>query len=284
MVTDDPAADVAFEHAPVGMALLRPDGAFVRVNRALCELLAYRGDELLRLRCQDVTHPDEDPDPVSAELREGAARTIVDKRYLTAHGEPLWVSVATAMVRDDDGEPRFLVAQVQDVSERRRLEEDLRHAADHDPLTGLLNRRRFARDLAHQVEVSRRYGAPAAVILLDLDYLKQVNDTRGHRAGDQLLGLVARMLGRRVRASDVLARLGGDEFAVLLPHTNPDEALALAEALVDAVRAAAPYGCTASAGVAPFGIGAPDAAELLARADAAMYTAKRGGRNRAVLA
>ena len=284
MVTDDPAADLAFEHAPVGLALLRPDGRFVRVNRALCELLAYTEQELLHRRSQDVTHPDEDPDPIPPALRAGASTAVVEQRYLTARGEVIWVSVAMALLRDVDGEPRFLVAQVQDVTERKRVEEDLRHAADHDGLTGLLNRRRFERDLAHQVEVSRRYGQPAAVILLDLDRLKHVNDTRGHRAGDELLVLMARLLERRVRASDVLARLGGDEFAVLLLHTPPDEALALAEALVDAVRGTAPYGCTASAGVAPFGEGAPDAAELLALADGAMYAAKRGGRDRALIA
>jgi diguanylate cyclase (GGDEF)-like protein len=196
----------------------------------------------------------------------------------------VWVSVAIAPVRGGAGEPRLLVTVAHDVSERRRLEEDLRHAAEHDDLTGLLNRRRFERDLARQVDLCRRYGETAAVVLLDLDRLKEVNDTLGHRAGDELLTYVAALLEGRLRGSDVLARLGGDEFAVLLPRADAPEALSVAEALIAAVRDGAPFGCTASAGVAVVAGAGQAAADVLAAADTALYAAKHAGRDGAVLA
>jgi diguanylate cyclase (GGDEF)-like protein/PAS domain S-box-containing protein len=279
------AADEAFAHAPIGMALQRPDGHFVRVNRALCDLLGYSEPELLRRTRHEITHPD-DQHAHGAEdaLRRAEACATVDERYLTATGTVVWVAVADALVRDAAGAPSTIVSVVQDVSERKRVEDDLRHAADHDDLTGLPNRRRFERDLARQIEVCRRYGEPAALVLLDLDHLKRVNDTRGHRAGDELLEFVGGLLTARLRASDLLARLGGDEFAVLLPHTTAGEALAVAEALVDAVRGGAPFGCTASAGVALLDRDAIGAADVLAASDRALYAAKHGGRDGAVLA
>jgi diguanylate cyclase (GGDEF)-like protein/PAS domain S-box-containing protein len=266
----------AFVQAPLGMAVRRLDGGFIRVNRAFCELLGYSEDELLALDPDELLHPED-----RAVDDAGAATRPVERRYLRADGEPVWVSVATSVVHDDADRPRYLIIQVEDVSERKRLEADLRHAADHDPLTGLLNRRRFELDLTRQIELCRRYDQIAAVVLLDLDHLKQVNDSHGHQAGDELLVAVARALSDRLRASDVLARLGGDEFAVLLPLVRPLEGLGVAEALVGAVG---DLGCTASAGVAAVDGERTDAAGVIEAADRAMYDAKRGGRARAVLA
>ncbi|HEU4658397.1 MAG TPA: diguanylate cyclase [Capillimicrobium sp.] len=282
---DIPTADEAFDHAPAGMAILTIDGRLLRVNRALCELLGYDEAELLARNAGDLVAADGRPGPRVRDLARGhAARVTVDRRLLTASGQAIWVSVAVAVLRDADGEPRALVAQLHDVSERKRLEDALRHAADHDVLTGLRNRRRFEADLAHRIELCRRYGERAAVVLLDLDRLKEVNDTDGHLAGDRLLVAVARILERRLRASDTLARLGGDEFAAILPHVRPSAALTVAETLVRAVADEAPAGCTASAGVVVIAGDAADASAVMAAADRAMYAAKRGGRDRAVLA
>jgi diguanylate cyclase (GGDEF)-like protein len=156
---------------------------------------------------------------------------------------------------------------------------DLEAKIDIDPLTELLNRRGFERELRRSVAYVKRYGARAALIFLDLDGFKPVNDRHGHAAGDAVLKAVAAALAGHVRASDVVARLGGDEFVVLLWNLSGPDAAAKAAALEQAIYAApVPWGAStlvvgASAGITL--IGALDtAADLLARADAAMYARK----------
>ncbi|HEY8584514.1 MAG TPA: sensor domain-containing diguanylate cyclase [Capillimicrobium sp.] len=278
------SAQEIVDHAPAGIAVMALDGRFLRVNPAMCELLERSEAELLTLTAGDVVDPAGRPRPRVRQTVLAQGRVTVDRLFVSASGRAFWASLAAALVRADDGEPRAVVIQVTDVSERKRIEDDLRHAADHDALTGLLNRRRFELDLAHQVELCRRYSESAAVVMLDLDHLKRVNDTHGHPAGDALLVAVARILEGRLRASDTLARLGGDEFAAILPHVRRAAALKLAESLVVAIAEEAPHGCTASAGVVVIDRDAPGAAEVLAVADRAMYEAKRGGRGRATLA
>jgi diguanylate cyclase (GGDEF)-like protein/PAS domain S-box-containing protein len=283
-VSPDPiSGDEAFEHAPAGMAIVSLDGRLVRVNRALCELLGRAPAELLGVDVDEIVDPDGRPGPsVRATIRD-QGRVTVERRLLAGDGAGVWAWVSAALVPGPDGRPRAVVAQINDLSERKRLEEDLRHAADHDALTGLLNRRRFELDLAHQVQLCRRYGESAAVLMLDLDNLKDVNDAEGHRAGDAALVAVARILTGRLRASDRLARIGGDELAAILPHVRQTAALGLAETLVAAIREEAPSRTTASVGVVVIGRGAPEPDDVLAAADRAMYAAKRGGRDRAAL-
>ncbi|MBS1869469.1 MAG: GGDEF domain-containing protein [Actinobacteria bacterium] len=159
---------------------------------------------------------------------------------------------------------------------------ELRHLADHDALTGLPNRRRFEQELARHLAHVRRYGPEGAVLILDLDCFKPVNDTFGHAAGDRLLARVACVLQERLRATDVVARLGGDEFAVLLPRVDRAGAGAVARSLVETVRAEAltadARGVTVSVGVIAFDAHAPLVPEgVLAAADVAMYDAKATG-------
>lgn len=277
----------AFDRAPIGMALVAPDGRLLRVNEALCEMGGWSAPELLAASWMAFTHADDvrADAAVKQGLLDGEVRSaVVEKRYWTKTGRILWCSVAISLVRDADGEPRHFISQITDISERKREEADLRHAADHDALTGLVNRRRFGHELERQVQRSRRHGESAAVVLLDLDHLKAVNDTHGHQAGDALLVSVAQALSARLRATDVLARLGGDEFAALLTHVVPEEALNVARALVRAVGDLGAETCTASAGVCAFAAGCGPSPELLERADRAMYAAKRAGRDGAVLA
>ncbi len=113
-----------------------------------------------------------------------------------------------------------MLLQLLDITERKRVEAHLQHMADHDPLTGLLNRRRFEQELDRHVAHAQRYGTEGAVIVLDVDRFKQVNDAYGHSTGDRVITSVARVLRRRLRTTDTLARLGGDEFAVLLPKAD----------------------------------------------------------------
>ena len=159
---------------------------------------------------------------------------------------------------------------------------ELRHLADHDALTGLPNRRRFEQELARHLAHVRRYGPEGAVLVLDLDCFKPVNDTFGHAAGDRLLTRVARVLRERLRATDVIARLGGDEFVILLPRVDRAGATAVARSLVETVRAEAltgdARGVTVSVGAIAFDVRTPALPQdVIAAADIAMYDAKAAG-------
>ena len=169
-------------------------------------------------------------------------------------------------------------------SRNERMQE-LEREAGQDPLTGLKNRRRFEEDLRMAMARGRRERTTGALLMLDLDYFKQVNDSHGHPAGDQLIREIADVLRQRSRESDVLARLGGDEFAVVLPRCSLAEARVVAEAIADAIRAHQPAGegvepLTASVGVAMFGDHPRTSiASVVSEADSAMYAAKDGGRD-----
>jgi diguanylate cyclase (GGDEF)-like protein len=202
-------------------------------------------------------------------------------------GSHTWISVNTQGVfQPGDDLPRFVVISISDVTERRSFEAELRFLADHDALTGLPNRRRFHDELQRHLAFTARYGGEGAALLLDLDNFKYLNDSQGHKAGDQFLVSLARVLQERLRATDVVARLGGDEFGVLLPAATPAQARQVAESLQAAVRehsplvGGQPVKLSTSIGIACFGQGAADPEQLMAAADLAMYDAKEAGRDR----
>jgi diguanylate cyclase (GGDEF)-like protein len=169
-------------------------------------------------------------------------------------------------------------------SRSERMQE-LARQASQDPLTGLKNRRRFEEDLRAELARSRRYAVPGALLMLDLDHFKRVNDTLGHPAGDRVIAEIAAVLRRRTRETDVLARLGGDEFAIVLPRCDLDEAQEVAGEIATAIRERMREerdvpSITASIGIAPFGPGRQLSFEsILVKADAAMYEAKGSGRD-----
>jgi len=277
----------AFENAPIGMALIDMEGRWLQVNDALCRITGHTEEELKATTLSAITHVDDvDIDSRSlAQLLAGQMRSYhVEKRYRHAWGHDVWVLVTKSIVRDEDRNPLYVVTQVQDISERKELARHLEDAMDHDFLTGLFNRRHFEQELARETERAARYGASGAVLIIDLDNFKDVNDTFGHRAGDDVLKGVAGLLRHRLRHTDVVARLGGDEFAVLLTQTDADHAQTLADEVVKAlgreiaVLAEQSIRITASVGVAMLD-GLTDV-EVLAYADLAMYEAKEAGRNR----
>jgi diguanylate cyclase (GGDEF)-like protein/PAS domain S-box-containing protein len=270
--------EVAFDRAPFGMFLSTLDGRFLRVNAALCELSGYGADELLAFGPLAVVHA-EDRERVGASLGAVADGDVrCEHRLAGPDGHEAWVVAQATLVRDAAGVPLHVIGQMQDVTERREYEERLRHLADHDALTGLLNRRAFEEALEGHVARARRYGPAGALLLLDLDGFKDVNDTLGHHAGDELLTRCAAALTARLRETDVLARLGGDEFAVLLPMECADAAELVAHALVDVVRGL-DAGVTASIGVAVVDDPEAGAETLMIDADRAMYAAKGAGRD-----
>jgi diguanylate cyclase (GGDEF)-like protein/PAS domain S-box-containing protein len=271
----------AFDHAPIGIALVATDGRWLRVNRALCDLLGYSEAELLTTTFQDITHPDDleaDLALVEDILSGRRSGYQIHKRYIRADGRAIWAQLSVAVVQDKDGNPLHFISQIQDVTERHKLEEKLRELADRDHLTGLLNRRRFEEELGRQLERCARHGESAALLLLDIDRFKQVNDSGGHAAGDALLQSVADACSRRVRGTDLVARVGGDEFAAILVDSDGKGAIQVAEALLESIREVSPSVVTASIGLTIMRPDdKPDA--VLARADHALYAVKDSGRD-----
>ena len=205
----------------------------------------------------------------------------IDYRMLHAEGRCIWVRDIVAAERDEAGQALLRGLRL-DITESKRAEERLAFLADHDPLTGLLNRRRFQEELERHVALARRHGREGALLYMDLDQFKYINDTFGHQSGDRYLLATAQRLAAALRRSDVLGRLGGDEFGVILPETGAEEAGRVAEHLLAALR---PEGgespaVGASIGIAVFPRHGERAGDLLARADMAMYAAKERGRNR----
>jgi diguanylate cyclase (GGDEF)-like protein/PAS domain S-box-containing protein len=280
----------AFSNAPIGMALIDMHGRWLQVNNALCRISGHTERELKAKTLQSLTHPDDlDLDaPLLRQLFDGEISNYqVEKRCLHAWGHFVWMMITVSLVRDEEGRALYRIMQFQDISERKELGGRLEYLVDHDFLTGLFNRRHFEQELAHEVERAARYGSPGAVFLVDVDNFKTINDTYGHMAGDDLLKGIAGLLKYRMRHTDTLARVGGDEFAVLLPHTNAEQAMAVAADFIaaldrqTAVLADQSIHITASLGIAA--IDDLSDAEVMERADIAMYGAKQAGRNRFVI-
>ena len=277
----------AFENAPIGIALVDftegADGRLMEVNRALCDLTGRSGDELVGSKLTGLSlSEDVAGDEVQRErlVAGEIERFTVEKRALLPDDRLIWLELSVSTIPNGGGLRTAGIVQVQDVTERKRFEEQLRYIADHDSLTGLMNRRRFREELDSQLALLNRYGGLGALLLIDLDRLKAVNDTRGHGAGDVALRRVAEAMRGRFRSTDILARLAGDEFAVLLPSTEGREAMNLAETLISRLAAdeVASWGVSVSIGVAPFGGEDTRTTEdVMATADAAMYRAKQRG-------
>ena len=281
----------SFDSAAIGMALLSIDGRFLEVNAALCELLGYSAEELIGMDVRAVTHPDDLAHSL-AQLRAVAEADLrcygFDKRYVGKDGRALWVTQSVGVVRDQAQHPLYAVAQIEDITARKRAEEDvaryaseLRSLALTDELTGLHNRRGF-RSLAAQV-CAKQHRSPQALMLVaaDLNHLKTINDSFGHEAGDRAILLVASALSSTFRTSDILGRVGGDEFLCLLPDASEFDEQQVRERfearlarLMGDLPQEFPVGATLGVvTVAPFTAVELDA--LIREADQAMYAGKR---------
>jgi diguanylate cyclase (GGDEF)-like protein/PAS domain S-box-containing protein len=246
------------------------DGRLTRVNPAWTKLLGWSEKELLETPFIDFVHPD-DVERTLARRKTAAADQPYagdfENRYRAKDGAWHWLQWNTRT----DG--RRIYAAARDITEQKQLERQLRAHATEDPLTGVANRRGWDTRIAVELQRSRRSHEPLSVVLIDFDNLKQINDTRGHAAGDEVLTSSALAWIKAVRAGDILARLGGDEFALLLP----DCGRAHAEDIVARMRAATPDGHSFSAGIAEWD-GTETATALVRRADQALYAGKTAGR------
>jgi PAS domain S-box-containing protein/diguanylate cyclase (GGDEF)-like protein len=263
---------LAFDHAPIGIALVSPEGAWLRVNKTLCDMTGYGEDELLASTFQDITHPDDletDLAHVGAMLAGDIRTYEMEKRYIRADGSIMWVLLSVSLVRDAEGWPRYFISQIQDIDERKRAREELEHLAARDSLTGALNRRAWDDALASAIVRAFYADESLAVALIDLNNFKDVNDSLGHDSGDQLLAQAVRVWQEQLRGGDLLARIGGDEFAVLLPNCPADDL----GAVVQRLKGALGYDAGCSVGTAVWSPG-EQAADLMRRADAALYADK----------
>ncbi len=275
----------AFDNAPIGMGMCDLEGRVMQVNAAYGRILRRAPEELVGVRISDLTHPDDRASSAAMleELISGKVDTREgEKRYLRSDGTSLWVSIKISSVRDGNGRPLYLIGQADDISERRKLRDQLAHDAVHDPLTGLPNRILFVDRLELALHRVERNNKIAAVMFLDLDHFKLINDSLGHDAGDRLLHSVTQQLFGALRSSDTLARFGGDEFTVLCEVDSREEALEVADRLLATLGRpisldGTDHYLSMSLGIALSVTGRERSAELLRHADAAMYKAKEAG-------
>ena len=278
-----------FSEAAIGMGVGDMEGRILAINRAAATMFGYSQDEFLGMRVTDFTHPDDATIDwkLYQELIAGKRDYFcIEKRYYRKDGQIIWTHLTVSLVRDAHGQPRFQIAMMEDITARKALEERLARLAFYDSLTGLPNRGLFLDRLGQALERQERSGRRLALLFLDLDGFKVVNDSLGHQIGDHLLVAVAQRLQDCVRGSDTVARLGGDEFTILLEDLGDDEqATGTAERIIEAFTAPYMIGeqqvtISASLGVV---IGSPrqsSPTDLLRDADTTMYRAKEQGKGR----
>jgi diguanylate cyclase (GGDEF)-like protein/PAS domain S-box-containing protein len=279
--------EAVFDVASIGIAVAHVDGEILEVNRALSAMLGYRPAELVGRQFWEFVHPDDEPglwDRIKLMMTGATEHLRLEKHYYRKDGTQILTDLVMSLVDDPDGRPRYVVGMLDDVTERRRLQDRLGHQATHDPLTGLPNRTMFF----DRLEAALATGAGGVgVCYLDLDGFKAVNDTLGHEVGDTLLRALAQRLDARLTpAGHLVARLGGDEFLIMVePCADLAELERVAaEALAVVRRPVRVVGrevvVSASIGVVRHDGDATTAAELMKAADTTMYWAKADGRDR----
>jgi diguanylate cyclase (GGDEF)-like protein/PAS domain S-box-containing protein len=283
----------AFDYAAIGMALVSTEGRWLQVNRSLCQILGYTEAELLATDFLTVTHPDDLGTALAniGQLLKGrTAASQMEKRYIHKRGHEVWVHWSVSLARDSYGQSVHLIFQIQDITDRKVAEQQLHHDAFHDALTGLPNRALFMDHLKLAIARSRRNERRMfAVLYLDLDRFKVINDSLGHTIGDLLLVGIAERLKLNLRPGDTVARLGGDEFTVLIEDIiDENEAIQVAERIQKELEV--PFALsgrevftTVSMGIAPSTTGYERAEDILRDADTAMYRAKSLGKARYVI-
>jgi diguanylate cyclase (GGDEF)-like protein/PAS domain S-box-containing protein len=271
----------------------REDCPIIYINAGFERLSGYSYEDILGRNCRFLQGPDTDPVSVrelGEAVRSGAERRVTLLNY-RKDGKPFWNELFLAPVHDADGRLVQYVGVQNDVTERRRAEEQVAHMAYHDALTGLANRAKLEASLSRALRDANQRKLSLALLYLDLDDFKSVNDRLGHAAGDDLLREAARRLHAVCRPSDILARQGGDEFLILLDalEEEPEKtAAAVAERAARALSEPFDLGghkvtVGASVGLSLFPRDARDADSLLKHADSAMYAAKSNGRGRVSL-
>jgi len=282
--------EATYASALAGIMTLDLEGVIVDANPALQELMGYSEQEFAGTRAIDYVHPDDREALLALYWRRaagGAGASTIEHRIRCKGGEEVWVNSSVSFIRDSEERPAMAILMVQDITKRKAAEQALlaqaelnEHQARHDALTGLGNRTLFTDRIERALASARPGHGLVAVMVIDLDRFKEVNDSLGHHAGDDVLQEVGRRLSAVVRTSDAIARLGGDEFGVLLPDSSDHGAVtAVVEKLVQAMQEPItvhdlPLVVEGSIGIAVYPDDGLDVDTLLRAADVAMYTAK----------
>ncbi|HEX7038281.1 MAG TPA: EAL domain-containing protein [Pseudomonadales bacterium] len=278
----------AFENAPIGILLLDPQGHIFQANRFATELLRYPDRSLDNVHVSRLVPPDERPDLKEQleRLARGSETTIrTERRMLCADGLEIWTNCHLVLQLSAEGEPLYSIMQIADITEMKSSQRRMERLAFYDTLTELANRRLFHDRLQQAVEHCRRHGLRSALLYLDLDQFKRVNDTLGHESGDALLREVAARLLACVRKEDTVGRPGGDEFTILLFDVDSaNDAAAVAEKILRALERPITVSghqlvITTSIGITVIPDDGTDPNALTKNADLAMYRAKEKGRN-----
>ncbi len=285
MQASDEQYRLLVETSPDGLVLTDLNGTILTANAAAARLHgAQSGDDLLG-RTVASLFAAEDRDHVRALMEDAleSGRVRNAECRLNRGGDTVVAEIAIAAVQGEVANPTGFVHVMRDITRQKLREEQLKDQALHDSLTGLPNRVLFNDRLTQAIEIARRTKTQVAVLYIDLDYFKEVNDTFGHDRADLLLQQVAHRMCSALRASDTLARLGGDEFAAVLPQADAAGARVTAEKLkigLDHSFQIADHGITmgASIGIAIYPMHGEDPLTILRRADIAMYAAKHSGR------
>ncbi len=290
-----------FKNSTIGMALVAPSGQWMKVNSSLTRMLGYTEDNLLSINFQTITHPDDLT--TDLQLLEALSQGRIpfyqlEKRYLTASGNYIWILLSVSLVREDNGDVKYYIAQIQSIDERKKLEMELKNQkealykvniilermATEDCLTEIANRRKFMLWFDSEMTKMAHHPVPVSLAIADIDFFKSYNDDYGHQEGDFALKNIARELSYILRSQDKVARFGGEEFIMLFPETDEKGCLLACERLRKSVE-----NLTSLRRTVTISIGAvtchPKEGELvhfddlLKVADSKLYEAKRSGRN-----
>lgn len=277
---------ITFSQAATGLAHVTLDGNWSKVNHRLLAITGYDEVELLKMSVAEVTHPEDMPNETIAyqQLLLGELPYYTrEKRYVRKNGMPIWVSVTTSLVRNGASRPLYFIGMVEDISKRKHAEERVYYLASHDVMTGLPNRHGLQVHLKKTLDAARASGHHVGVVFVDMDKLKQINDTLGHEQGDFALKQFARQLQQHLRGGDFVARIGGDEFVIVLANvTARSDISAILQRTLLSLAAAPAFEQQASApscsiGISVFPSDGGDARSLIRNADQAMYRAKQDG-------
>lgn len=293
---------LAFENANIGMCLVSLDGKLFRVNSQMSKIFGYSKQELEQMSVNDIANPsyaNVSPTFINKAASGEIDHTTFEKEYIHKNGNIVYGQVSSSIVRDSNGKPAYFISHVIDITERKQLEEQMRQLAFYDPLTNLPNRRLLNERLDQALVICKRNDTYGALMFLDLDNLKMLNDKQGHEFGDALLIQVSRRLKKCIREIDTIARLGGDEFVVMLNDLSvqrfeaTQKTMAVAEKIRsilsepyllsviqdDGSEVNSVYQSSVSIGIVIFNHEYRNLADILRWADIAMYKAKEAGRN-----
>jgi diguanylate cyclase (GGDEF)-like protein/PAS domain S-box-containing protein len=272
-----------FEQNAAGVCVTNFSGNILDCNSTFARMLGYTRTDLVNRQMGDLYERRVERDELASMLRDSPILNGVEMELRRKDGGHVWVLQNLSLVGTDDD--AFIHATLVDISDRKRAEEQIEYHAYHDVLTRLPNRRLFTDRLALSITRSKRSGRSLAVLFIDLDHFKTVNDTLGHTAGDELLLEMSQRLRDCIREDDTVARLGGDEFTIILSDLrHPEDAMQVAQKILEAVEAPLTMGgmtieLSTSIGIALYPVDGHDVETLLRNADSAMYRAKESGRN-----